>query len=136
MAIYATTDDVQARLTRDLTADELAVLPAMLEDAGAVLDAVAPNGSADAKRVVSCRMVIRALGDGNAVGVPMGSTQGSMSGLGYSQSWTISGGGSAGEIYLSKLERQMLGLGNSIGSYSPVQELAPKPSEEDCPCKA
>lgn len=135
MAIYATTDDVQARLTRDLSADELAVLPAMLEDAGVILGAIAPGGSADAKRIVSCRMVIRALGDGSSGGVPMGATQGSMTALGYSQSWTIGSGGSSGEIYVSKLERQMLGLGNSIGSYSPVQELAPKPPEEACPCR-
>jgi hypothetical protein len=49
-----------------------------------------------------------------------------MSALGYSQSWTLSGG-ATGELYLSKLEKSMLGLGtigNSIGSYSPVQELA------------
>jgi hypothetical protein len=52
----------------------------------------------------------------------MGATQGSMSGLGYAQSWTISNGAS-GEIYLSKTDKQLLGHGNKIGSYSPVQEL-------------
>ncbi len=55
----------------------------------------------------------------------MGATQGSQSALGYSQSWTISGGAS-GELYLSKLEKQLLGCGNKIGSYSPVQELVPE----------
>ena len=55
------------------------------------------HSAADAaiKKIVSCRMVIRALGDGSVSGVPMGATQGSMSALGYSQSWTISGGGSS-----------------------------------------
>ncbi len=56
----------------------------------------------------------------------MGATQGSMSGLGYSQSWTISSGGSTGELYLSKTDKSLLGTNKSIGSYSPVQELAPE----------
>ena len=58
----------------------------------------------------------------NESGVPIGATQGSMAGLGYSQSWTISNG-STGEMYLSKLDKELLGYGNRIGSYSPVQEL-------------
>lgn len=125
MAIYATVEDVQARIARDLSADEKTVCSALLADAGAMIDAIAPCARPDAKALVSCRMVLRALGDGNPAGVPMGATQGSMSGLGYSQSWTIGSGGSAGELYLAKLDRQMLGLGNAVGSYSPVQELAP-----------
>ena len=68
---------------------------------------------------------MRALGDGESGGIPMGATQGSMSGLGYSQSWTISNGGS-GELYLAKIDKKLLGVGDRIGSYSPIQELAPK----------
>jgi hypothetical protein len=68
-------------------------------------------------------MVIRQMGDGDDAGVPIGATQGSMSGLGYSQSWTLSSG-STGEMYLSKMDKQLLGYGNKIGSYSPAQELA------------
>lgn len=124
MSQYASIDDLETRMVRDLTTDERAVAAALLADAGAIIDAFAPDASDDMKLVVSCRMVIRALGDGNeAIGVPIGATQGNMSALGYSQGWTIGSGGSAGELYLGKLERQMLGLGNSIGSYSPVQEL-------------
>ena len=88
-----------------------------------MIDAYNSEASADAKKVVSCRMVIRALGDGDVVGVPIGSTQGSMSALGYSQSWTVGSGGGAGELYVSKSDRKMLGAGDSIGSYSPTQEL-------------
>lgn len=124
---YATVADVEARMTRDLSADEQSVAAVLLEDAAVMIDAQAPAASAAAKLTVSCRMVIRALGDGGISGVPMGASQGSMSGLGYSQSWTISSGGSTGELYLSKSDRLLLGTGNSIGSYSPVQELAPKP---------
>lgn len=126
MAAYATIEDVQARMTRTLPEDEQSVCSALLEDAAVMIDAIAPNASADAKAVVSCRMVIRALGDGSASGYPIGASQGSMSGLGYSQSWTVGGGGSTGELYVGKADRQLLGLSNSIGSYSPVQELAPR----------
>ena len=126
MASYATVADVQARMTRDLSLDEKTVCAVLLEDAAVMIDAAAPNATTDARKIVSCRMVIRALGDGSASGVPMGATQGSMSGLGYSQSWTIGSGGGAGELYLGKADRQLLGAGNAIGSYSPTQELVPE----------
>ena len=125
---YATTDDIEARLGRELTETEEDVCDALLEDAAVIIDATAPNASADAKKVVSCRMVLRVIGAEAQAGVPMGATQGSMSALGYSQSWTISGGAS-GELYLSKADRRILGAGNSIGSYSPVQELLPPAPE-------
>ena len=122
---YATVEDVQARMMRDMTTDEEAVCGTLLDDAAVIIDSFNSEASADAKLIVSCRVVIRALGDGESSGVPMGATQGSMSGLGYSQSWTISSGGSVGELYLGKLEKQLLGYGNKIGSYSPAQELVP-----------
>ena len=122
---YATLRDVEARLTRELSQTEEDVCTNLLDDAATIIDTFAPSAGSEAKLVVSCRMVIRALGDGTASGIPLGATQGSMSGLGYSQSWTLSNGAS-GELYLSKLERQMLGLGNKIGSYSPTEELVPK----------
>ena len=123
---YATVEDVQARMTRDMTADEQAICSTLLDDAAVMIDAYNVNASDDAKKVVSCRMVIRALGDGESSGVPMGATQGSQSGLGYSQSWTISSGGSVGELYLGKTEKKLLGVGDRIGSYSPTQELVPQ----------
>lgn len=130
MAAYASVDDVQARMARTMTQDERQLCETMLEDAGVIIDVYNIAADSDAKQVVSCRMVIRAMGDGGDSGVPMGATQGSMSGLGYSQSWTIGSGGAAGELYLGKLERKLLGCGDRIGSYSPVEALAPPP----CPC--
>ena len=118
---YATYTDVQARMSRDMTLDEQALCTTLLDDAGVIIDTFNKNADDGVKLVVSCRMVIRALGVDDTV--PMGATQGSMSALGYSQSWTIGAGGSVGELYLSKLDKQMLGYGNQIGSYSPVQEL-------------
>lgn len=120
---YATVEDVQARMTRELSESEQAICSTMLDDAGVIIDSFNKDASEDAKKIVSCRMVIRQLGDGTDSGVPIGATQGSMSGLGYSQSWTISSG-TVGEVYLSKLDKQLLGVGNKIGSYSPVEEIA------------
>ena len=130
MAVYATVEDVQARMSRTMTEDEQALCEKLLEDAAVIIDVYNIAADSDVKQVVSCRMVIRAMGDGSDSGVPMGATQGSQSALGYSQSWTIGSGGAAGELYLGKLERKLLGCGDRIGSYSPVQELAPRP----CPC--
>lgn len=122
---YATVQDVQDRMNRTLSEDEQSICSNLLDDAAVIIDSVNANAYAEVKKIVSCRMVIRALGDGESGGVPVGATQGSMSGLGYSQSWTVSNG-SVGEIYISKLEKQLLGRGNSIGSYSPVEELVYK----------
>ena len=128
MAAYATVADVQARMTRTMTDAERTVCATLLDDSAVIIDAAAINASAEAKKVVSCRMVQRVLGDGSDSGVPMGATQGSQSALGYSQSWTISSG-ATGELYLSKLEKQLLKTGNQIGSYSPTQALAPEVTE-------
>lgn len=119
---YATVEDVQARMTRELTEQEQAVAVNLLDDAAVMIDVFNKNAEEANKKVVSCRMVIRAIGDGE-VGVPIGATQGSMSGLGYSQSWTVSNG-SVGELYLSKSDKSLLGGSGKIGSYSPVEELA------------
>ena len=120
---YATVQDVQARLSYTMTQAQQELCGVLLDDAAVMIDAVALNASNDAKKVVSCRMVIRAMGDGSSDGVPLGATQGSMSALGYTQSWTIGSGGGSGELYLGKADRQLLGLSNSVGSYSPVMEL-------------
>ena len=130
MAAYATVKDVQDRMTRTMSADEEALCSTLLDDAALIIDTYNGNATDDAKKVVSCRMVIRAMGDGEDSGVPLGATQGSQSALGYSQSWTIGSGGGAGELYIGKLERKLLGCGEQIGSYSPVQELVPTPIPE------
>lgn len=123
---YAEVTDVQARMSRTMDSAEQAVCATLLDDAAVIIDIFNASASDDVKLVVSCRMVMRALGDGATSGVPMGATQGSQSALGYTQSWTIGSSGGTGELYLSKIEKQLLGKGNSIGSYSPVQELVPE----------
>ena len=121
---YATVSDVQARMTRQMSEAEQGVCSNLLDDAAVIIDAYNSNADTGAKKLVSVRMVIRAIGDGTDAGIPMGATQGSMSALGYSQSWTISAG-AAGELYIGKLEKKLLGTGDNIGSYSPTQELVP-----------
>lgn len=125
---YATVADVQARMNRQMSADEQTMCSTLLDDAAVIIDSYNASADAESKKIVSCRMVIRQLGDGEPSGIPIGATQGSMSGLGYAQSWTVSNG-STGEMYLSKLDKKLLGVGNVIGSYSPVQELVPRYTE-------
>lgn len=120
--MYATVADVQARMSRAMSESEQTTCATLLEDAGVLIDAYAPNAKTSAKKVVSCRVVVRALGSGTDATIPIGATQGSMSALGYSQSWTLSGG-STGELYLSKEDKRILGRGNLIGSHSPLEDM-------------
>ena len=120
---YATIEDIEVRTGKTYTNAEKIQLAALLEDAAVLIDTFNVNASADAKKVVSCRMVIRAYGVGEDASYPLGATQGSMTAGPYTQSWTVGSGGSAGELYLGKVDKQLLGGGNQIGSYSPVQEL-------------
>ena len=122
---YATVSDVEARTTHTYTTDEESVISTLLDDAAVLIDIYNANATDAAKKIVSCRMVIRAIGDGDDV-MPLGATQGSMSAGGYSASWTMGSGGGSGELYISKEEKKLLGYGNAIGSYSPVQELVPE----------
>ncbi len=116
---YATVEDVEKGF-RTLNSDEQEICEQLLDEADVLIDAVASSASGNAKKVVECRIVRRALGDGSSNSFPMGSTQGSVSALGYSQSWTISNGAS-GELYLGKTERQILGLGNKITVVDPYE---------------
>lgn len=119
---YAEVLDVEAGF-RALSKDEQERCSALLSEAAIIIDAYNPDAGADAKQLVSCRMVRRPLGDGeDGVSFPMGATQGTATALGYSQSWTM-GSGSSGELYLSKLEKKLLGVGSKIGARSPLEDL-------------
>lgn len=119
---YATTTDVQDRMTSTMTQAQLDACSYLLDDAALLIDAYAPDASDEAKLAVSCSMVIRAIGTAGDVTVPLGASQGSVSALGYSQSWTIPNGGT-GELYMTKAEKKILGVGNLIGSYSPLEDI-------------
>lgn len=118
---YATYSDVQNRLLRTLSTDEQGICTTLLDDAGVLIDAFNEDADTAAKKIVSCRMVIRALGTGDDT-VPIGATQGSMSALGYSQSWTMTNG-AIGQLYLDKTDKKYLGVGAKIGSGSPIEDM-------------
>ena len=120
---YATIEDIEVRTGKTYTNAEKIQLAALLDDAAVLIDSYRSDASADAKKVVSCRMVIRAFATDEDVSYPLGATQGSMTAGGYTQSWTVGNGGGSGELYLGRTEKMLLGSGNSIGSYSPTQEL-------------
>lgn len=132
MTAYATVADVEAGF-RDLSEAEEATCSALLDEAGIIIDVYNVNADVDVKKLVSCKMVRRVLGvnAGDGSFFPMGTTQGSMAAGGYSQSWTMGSGGGSGELYLSSQEKRLLGVGNKIGSWSPVQELVPEVSADD-----
>lgn len=123
---YATVNDVKQRMLRELSNEELELCEKLLDDAAVIIDVFAAKAGEDAKKVVSCRMVIRVLGDGEESSLPIGVSQATQSALGYSQTVTYASSGAAGELYISKLEKQILRSGNKIGSYSPVQEMVPE----------
>ena len=120
---YATISDIETRY-RTLSESEKTIAEALLDDAAVMIDKIASEGATDGqKKVVSCRMVIRALPQEGMPGMtaPIGATQGSMTALGYTESWTISNG-AANELYFSKEDKKLLGVSNQIGSYSPLEE--------------
>ena len=120
-AAYATADDVE-RGFRPLSAQERETAEQLLYEAALLIDAYRRDASEEAKNVVSVRVVRRAIGSGrDAMGtVPYGATTGSMSALGYSQSWTMQGG-TVGEVYLTKTEKTILGAAGRIGIASPYE---------------
>lgn len=122
MTTYATVDDIKDRMP-NLTADD-SVIESLLEEAAVIIDAYNHDASEENKKVVSIRMVTRALSCDDSI--PIGATQGNRSALGYSEQWTIGTGGSVGELYLNRIEKKLLGYSDQIGSYSPVQELVPE----------
>lgn len=117
---YATIEDLQNRSRKQIPGSDYVMYRALLDDAALLIDAVNENARFEAKRAVSCNMVLRAVDQ--VSDVPAGATQGSMSGLGYAQSWTISGG-SVGELYLTKVDKKMLGANERIGARSPLEDM-------------
>ncbi len=117
MSVYASVEDLQKRCKRNLSEAELSMCETLLEDAGVIIDSYKSSAYADAKKLVTCSMILRVLGDGETQ-FPIGATQGTVSALGYSQTFSM-GTGSTGELYLTKQEKRLLGAGQRIGFASP-----------------
>ena len=119
---YADVSDVEARW-RALSADEAERAAVLLEDASAMLAArvdvdASDQAQAAALRMVACNMVVRVMSVGGAGGA-YGATSASMTGGPYSQTWTYEA--PVGDMYITKSERMMLGIGAmSIGSIRPM----------------
>lgn len=120
---YATVTDVVVRMSKDFSEKEQLMCEALLDDVALLIDNINSNAVEGAKKAVSCRAVARIMSSLDDGGVPIGAQQGSVSALGYAQSWSMPGSGAVGELYLTKAEKQMLGAGNAIGSHSPVEDL-------------
>lgn len=117
--IYATFEDIQRRCRRTLTGEEEFCM-SKVEDAAVIIDAYNKKASEEAKKLVTCNMVIRAIGDSDTSQIPIGANQGTISALGYSQTWSMSNG-SARELYLSKTDKKILGSGAKIGFASSIE---------------
>ncbi len=107
---YASIEDVWKRKGTDIPDTDY--VTALLDDAAIIIDAYNRNATDEAKKLVSCNMVIRTLGS-REEGVPIGTTQTTTTAMVYSQTWTNANG--SGELYLTKLDKKILGVGNRIG---------------------
>ena len=115
---YAKFEDIAKRCKRNPENEELC--NALLDDAAIIIDSFNRLAPPDTKKLVSFNMVMRAIGGGEDAQVPIGATQGTVSALGYSQTWAMSSG-TSGELYLSKLDKKLLKTGVKIGFRSPIE---------------
>ena len=122
VTIYATLEDIESGF-RTLTTEEETACTALLEEAAIIIDSMARNAPVDAKKVVSCRMIRRVIAGMSSQSVPMGATQGTVTAGPYSQTWNYGSGASSGELYLSKTDKLMLGIGDKLGSRSPLEQF-------------
>lgn len=121
---YATYSDVQARMSHPMSTSEQTICTNLLDDAAIMIDNYNNDADTEKKKVVSIRMVMRSMSS-SSDGIPIGATQGSQAGLGYSESWTV-GTGAVGELYLGKEDKKLLGVSNKIGASSPLEALTCK----------
>lgn len=117
---YATIRDIEDRLPEGRTIDAK-MCQSMLDDIAVLIDSFNRDADAEAKKIVSCRAVIRTINSDSSA--PMGATQGTMSALGYSQTWTMGTGASVGQLYLDKTDKKYLGVSSRIGSHSPLEDM-------------
>lgn len=124
MKAFASVEDYEARYG---DADEPEILAEILMDATREIAAALDKANISyidvsedfaARLMQACRsMAYRAMGSGDS-DVPLGATQFSEGADGYVQSFSL--GNPFGEVYLSKAERRLLGIGAAkIGFASP-----------------
>ena len=117
---YATVSDIESRW-RALSQDEQSRASVLIDDASAMLTALVNVDSDDQEQAyllkqVCCSMVIRAMSATEADS--FGASQMSMTAGPYSQSWSYSN--PTGDMYLTKLEKRLLGITSGyIGTIEP-----------------
>lgn len=120
---YATTDDLAARW-RPLSTAEAARAAALLDDAAVIIDAECPPADPpadlDARRIVSCAMVKRAMVAGPDV-EGVGSVQ--QTAGPFSQSTSYSN--PAGNLYVTKADRRLLGCSRQRAAS--IDMIGPRP---------
>lgn len=119
---YAEVVDLEARLGRELGEDEAARAEVLLGDASAVLDGLVDVRDGDAEQaalleMACCNMVIRAMAQSASDAYGLSSI--TMTAGPYTQ--TSAFANPSGDMYLTRLERQMLGISTGcIGSIRPM----------------
>lgn len=117
MENYATVEDVESRMGRELSDAEKERALVLLADASALIASLGFRADGDEVRLanakrVSCAMVIRSLSSSNEM---LGVSQYSQTAGPYTMSFTPSNSG--GDLYLTKNEKRSLGLGRSMVRY-------------------
>lgn len=120
--MYATVSDIEVRW-RTLSASEQTKAAALISDATAIIDSLAGPAFEcgedwdEKAKIVCCNMVIRAMSA--SASDAFGLSQSSMTAGPYSQSWSYAN--PSGDMYLTKLEKRMLGITSGyIGSIEPA----------------
>lgn len=122
MPAYINVSDIETRTGKKFSADEKKRVELMISQAGTLIDSYNCDAPFDAKQMVSNNIVTRLLAAEEAQ-IPMGVTQGSFSGLGYSQAYTFGSGTGNGEMYLTKADKHMLRVSDRIGASNPLGAL-------------
>lgn len=118
--VFAEVSDVEARW-RTLSTAEQSRADVLLEDASAILDRLVKVDVDDGRqasllKTTCCNMVIRAMSATESDSY--GATQMSMTAGPYSQSWTY--GNPTGDLYLTRLEKKLLGIGVGRIGWAPL----------------
>lgn len=114
---YATVSDLMQRW-KALGEPDRAKAETLLQDAADIIDSMVDIDESDEKQMrlactISCSMVKRAMASG--MDAALGVSQGTISADIYSQTFTFANPG--GDLYLTQMERKLLGIDNSfIGS--------------------
>ena len=118
MMAYASHSDIEARW-RTLSTSEQAQADTLCADASAIIDSLVTvtADKMELAKVVCCNMVIRAMSASQSDAY--GLSQSSMTAGPYTQSWSYAN--PSGDMYLTKLDKQMLGITRGyIGSIRPA----------------